>query len=150
MDNVENVIYDSSVDEDGIFFADERVNLNKVLSNPIFCIADLGLWNGRHSGYKVLSRNLADILTCMEEGDLKFYFDGKDVKCDQCHHDGTNYITFREMREDKSVEDFIRICLAGNPTDEQIEEYTTSLGKYVCEIYGFSAVSEEGKVAKAA
>lgn len=139
MDKIEHIIYDSRDvgEDDNYSFDDERVNLDKELSHPIVCIADLGLWDGRHSGYKVLSGNLSAILSSMTEGERKFYYDGKDVKCDQFHHDGTNYITFREMREGKDVDEFADICFEGKPTEEQIEEYTTSLGKYVCEIYGW-------------
>ena len=139
MDKIEHIIYDSRDvgENDDYSLADERENLDKELDNPVFCIADLGLWDGRHSGYKVLSCNLADILSAMTEGELKFYYDGKDVKCDQFHHDGTNYITFREMREGKDENEFAAICFNGYPTEEQIEEYTTSLGEYVRDIYGW-------------
>lgn len=34
---------------------DERANLNIQLSQPILVIADLGLWNGRRSGYREIS-----------------------------------------------------------------------------------------------
>lgn len=36
----------------GDYLDDERVNLNIQLSSPILVIVDLGLWNGRRSGYK--------------------------------------------------------------------------------------------------
>ena len=42
---------------------DERENLNIQLNDDILVIANLGLWNGRHSGYKVLSSgNIKDCL----------------------------------------------------------------------------------------
>ena len=34
------------------YLDDERANLSIQLSQPILVIADLGLWNGRRSGYK--------------------------------------------------------------------------------------------------
>ena len=37
------------------YLDDERVNLNIQLSMPILIIADLGLWTGRHMGYKEIS-----------------------------------------------------------------------------------------------
>ena len=132
----EHIIWDSR-DCDEFSFDDESENLNKELDNSIVVIADLGLWDGRHSGYKVLKRNLNAILTCASEGELKFYFDGKDVRCDQYHHDGVNHLLFREMKSDKDVDDFTDICYEETPTDEQIDEYTTSLGKYVKAVYGW-------------
>ena len=45
------------------YLDDERMNLNIQLSEPILLIADLGLWNGRHSGYTVIeSGNISDCL----------------------------------------------------------------------------------------
>lgn len=45
----------------GDYLDDERVNLNIQLSQPILILADLGLWNGRHSAYKELkSGNIKD------------------------------------------------------------------------------------------
>ena len=34
------------------YLDDERANLNIQLGQPILIIADLGLWTGRHIGYK--------------------------------------------------------------------------------------------------
>lgn len=36
------------------YLDDERMNLNITLGMPILIIADLGLWDGRHSGYRRL------------------------------------------------------------------------------------------------
>ena len=37
------------------YLDDERVNLNIQLDQPILVIADLGLWNGRRTGYQEIS-----------------------------------------------------------------------------------------------
>jgi parallel beta-helix repeat protein len=44
------------------YFDDEEINLNLELGRHILVIADLGLWNGRHSGYKEIGTNLRDCL----------------------------------------------------------------------------------------
>ena len=45
------------------YLDDERTNLNIQLNQPIIVIADLGLWNGRRSGYKEIeSGNIRDCL----------------------------------------------------------------------------------------
>ena len=42
---------------------DERANLNIQLDQPILIIGDLGLWTGRHIGYKEIeSGNIRDCL----------------------------------------------------------------------------------------
>lgn len=45
------------------YLTDERANLNIQLSQPIIVIGDIGRWNGRVSGYKVIeSGNIKDCL----------------------------------------------------------------------------------------
>ena len=36
------------------YLDDERINLNIQLNEPIIVIADLGLWDGRHQGFKMI------------------------------------------------------------------------------------------------
>lgn len=46
------------------YLDDERVNLNIQLDQPILVIADLGLWNGRRTGYQEISSgNIRDAFT---------------------------------------------------------------------------------------
>ena len=50
-------------EENGHYLEDERLNLDIQLSQPILVVADLGLWNGRRSGYKEIpSGNIRDCL----------------------------------------------------------------------------------------
>ena len=54
------------------YLEDERVNLNIQLPQPIICIADLGRWNGRFSGYKeIASGNIRDGTTESQRDALK-------------------------------------------------------------------------------
>ena len=39
-------------------FDDERANLNIPLDGRVIAIADLGLWNGRKQGYRILKENV--------------------------------------------------------------------------------------------
>ena len=73
----------------GEYLSDERINLNIQLSRPIILIADLGLWNGRFSGYKMIdSGNIRDCLYA--QGDYStWYLDNLgDLRCEDIHHDG--------------------------------------------------------------
>lgn len=48
------------------YLDDERVNLNIQLDQPILVIADLGLWNGRRTGYQEISSgNIRDTVLPM-------------------------------------------------------------------------------------
>lgn len=99
----EHIIYDSDnceYDDYGYCsdFDDEVGNLHKELDNRIIVIADLGLWNGRHSGYKVIGSNLNDIMYQSTDGNYKVWFDGHNIKAKDSHHDGYNYYEFREIK----------------------------------------------------
>ena len=52
------------------YLDDEKANLDIELPNPIICIADLGRWNGRCMGYKMIeSGNIAD---CLWDGECDY------------------------------------------------------------------------------
>lgn len=59
----ENELIEKMYEINADYLDDERVNLNRQLSQPILIIGDLGLWNGRANGYKMIdSGNLKDCL----------------------------------------------------------------------------------------
>ena len=59
----EEAAYEFAYDLNRRYLADERGNLNIQLSHPILILADLGLWDGRRQGYKMIdSGNIKDIL----------------------------------------------------------------------------------------
>ena len=60
--NDEDAIYEWMNKTNDMYFDDEYANLNKELDGRILVIADLGLWNGRKQGYKILGKNIHDIL----------------------------------------------------------------------------------------
>lgn len=51
-DYTDDELYREMVETNSYYLEDERVNLNVEVGEPILVIADLGLWNGRHQGYK--------------------------------------------------------------------------------------------------
>ena len=56
-------LYDIMVKSNAEILYDERANLNIQLSQPIIVIGDLGRWNGRVAGYKMIdSGNIKDCL----------------------------------------------------------------------------------------
>ena len=88
-----------------VSFDDSRINLSKQLNGRILCIADMGLWNGRRTGYKILGNNLNEFLTCGIGCDEKeIYCDGFNVYATGYHHDGRNHVEFREIREDRNID----------------------------------------------
>ena len=134
-ENVTQELYDH-ID---MYFQDELSNLNKTLDSRILAIANMGLWNGRRSGYKILGNNLNEILTCgIGCDDKEIYCDGFNVLAEGYHHDGTNYVEFRELKEDTNYEELLNKLYDNQPvTRAEIRKYTKSLLPYVKQIYGF-------------
>ena len=119
----------------------ERANLSVVLPNPIICIADIGLWNGRCMGYKLLeSGNIADCLWDPECDYCEWYVDRYNDLCfSGVHHDGTNHYLYRELRDlsDKQMENFLEKLRAGRLTRCDINRYTTNIGSHIQRVYGW-------------
>ena len=121
-----------------IFAQDEYSNLSKECGQ-IIAIADLGLWDGRHSAYQLSKKgNLNAIFDMIHGDDYEIFVEGNDVKAIVYHHDGVNYITFREVREGRNIQ---RICdMLYNQeevSNRLISAYTKPLGKLVASIYGW-------------
>ncbi len=83
-------------ERNGEYLCDERVNLSIQLDQPIIIIADLGLWDGRHRGYKEIeSGNIADCLYSDMDYNTWYVDKHGDLRCDAVHHDGTNHYLYR-------------------------------------------------------
>ena len=123
------------------YLDDERMNLNIQLSQPILVIADLGLWTGRHSGYKeILSGNIRDCL--YSENDYTTWYVDKDgdFRCDDVHHDGTNHYLYRVFKDSATVEqreDLLDKIYRGIATQIDIDRVTRRLGDEIGKVYGW-------------
>lgn len=116
---------------------DERMNLNIVTDGRILAIADLGLWNGRRQGYKVLGCNVNNIFNISEDYN-EYYSDGHNIRATCIHHDGTNFIEYRVIREDKNITNLLNNIFYGKEiTRKQLNYYTKSLAPYVHKVYGW-------------
>lgn len=116
---------------------DERSNLNKKIDGRILILGDIGRWNGRTNGYRVLDNNIASIL----ETDCdfcKWYSDGYNIRFKGHHHDGTNYYEYRVIREDRNIENLLNDIYDGKEISrKKLNYYTKSLHPYVAEVYGW-------------
>ena len=134
----EDAIYNFMIDTNTDYLDDERINLNKRIDGRILVIADLGLWDGRHQGYRIINdHNLnAFLKTSCDE----FYGDGKDIQGTEIHHDGTNHYTFRMIREDheQSLYKLLDAIYNGKTISAQkLNYYTKSLYDEVANVYGW-------------
>ena len=139
----EYAIYQYMVETNSMYLDDERMTLDIEVSQPIIAIADLGLWNGRFSGYKELnSCNLKDCLNGLDSCEYhEWYVDEYgDLRCIAAHHDGTNYILYRAYRDDVSeeqIDEFLSKIYDGHATEDDINAITRKLGDEVAKIYGW-------------
>lgn len=145
----DETILDSEVaqracDDNALWLDDERTNLDIPLNGEVIAIAKLGLWDGSRIGYQRLGFNVNGILRPHRDGHDVFYGDAEneEVLCDNPHHDGTNRIRFREMKEGADVEEFLGLIYNQKVTEEDIQEYTRSLYPYVAKEYGWPLKEE--------
>lgn len=133
-ENITEEIY-NNID---LWFQDETMNLSKQLEGRILAIANVGRWDGRRSGCKILGDNLNEVLTSTIDCDEKeVYCDQYNVYAHGYHHDGSNTVEFREIREDKNIENLIDKIYSDMPvTRREINYYTRSLRPYIKQVYG--------------
>ena len=124
------------------YLDDERANLNIPVPGGILVIGDLGLWYGRRMGYK--ERTLYNIRDCLSDacGDIvTWYVDEKgDLLCEDCHHDGTNYYTYRAWKKgvgEKAQTTLKNKLYFGTATRQDITRVTRRLGDDIAHVYGW-------------
>lgn len=136
-DELISLMYETNSD----YLSDERINLNVQLPREIIIIADIGRWNGRFSGYKVIdSGNIKDCL--YSECDMSEWFvDEKgDFRCDAYHHDGTNhylYRTFKEIATDEQIDRLKNKIYNRTASRADITRVTDRLGDEIGKVYGW-------------
>ena len=124
------------------YLDDERCNLNIKCRTDIIVFGDIGRWNGRVSGYRLIkSGNIADCL--YTDCDMvEWYVDENGEFCStQIHHDGTNYLYYRKFKNNLSSdekEDFLDRFYEGKTTQEDIDHVTDKLGKMIAKVYGWN------------
>lgn len=134
----EDAIYEYMVDTNNQYLDDERMNLNQYVDGRILVVADLGLWNGRRQGYKILNGNIKNILSDADAEYIEWYGDGYNIMATSHHHDGTNYYEYRIVREDRNIDNLLNAIYNGEKiTRNKLNYYTKSLYPYVAKIYGW-------------
>ena len=128
-------------EENGHYLEDERLNLDIQLSQPILVVADLGLWNGRRTGYKEIpSGNIRDCLYS-DTDRTEWYVDKNgDLRADAIHHDGTNHYLYRVFKRgvsDAQIENLQNKIYCRRATRTDITRVTQRLGDSIAAVYGF-------------
>ena len=120
---------------------DEKNNLDKECGQLI-AIADLGFWDGRVSGYRLLGNSIASIFDVGRSNDYydeEYYCKDGDCRADLYHHDNTHHILFREIRPGKDISRLCEMLYNGEEVDTKtLNRYTRSIGSDIAKIYGWS------------
>ena len=138
----ENDIYQEMVDTNNSYLDDERVNLNIQEEQPIIVIADLGRWNGRFQGYKMIeSGNIKDCL--YSDTDYTEWYVDKlgDLRADAIHHDGMNHYLYRAFKDTatpEQIENLQNKIYSGKAIRSDITRVTKRLGDDIAKVYGFN------------
>lgn len=114
-------------DNINISLEDTRMQLSEldVRYDKIFVAANLGLWNGRTGGYKIIDTDEILYSDCdyatwyVEDGDLKF---------DGAHHDGNNHYVYYGIKDIYEFEDDVDEY---GLTDKVIAKHLVSIGDEV-------------------
>ena len=136
-DELYTIMYKSNAEN----LYDERENLNIQLPREIIVIGDLGLWNGRAHGYKMIeSGNIKDCL--QSDCDMNEWYVDKlgDLRCTAIHHDGINYYlyrTFKDNATDSQIERLQEKLYDGTATRQDITRITRRLGDDIGKVYGW-------------
>ncbi len=146
-DASEDALADLMYEINNDYLDDERCNLNVQLSEPIIVIADLGRWNGRFQGYKMLnSGNISDCL-CSDTDYTEWYVDKDgEFKADAIHHDGQNHYLYRVFNDgttDEQIEDLQDKIYSGTVTKADIDRVTRPIGTDIAKAYGFDLPKEK-------
>lgn len=140
-DASESELYQLMDEHNSGYLDDERCNLNIQMSMPIIIIGDLGLWNGRRTGYKdIPSGNIRDCL--YSDTDYTTWYVDRlgDLRCDAVHHDGTNHYLYRAFKPGVSEAQMERLrekIYDGSVTRADITRVTQRLGDAIGKVYGW-------------
>ena len=134
-------------DEASRWLCDETANLNVPLDHPILVVADLGLWDGHHQGYRVLGSNVSCIFRIMQGAVVTYYADAYNVYADDAHHDGENHYMFRVLRGDADAcMPLLNAIYSGEPVSKAtMNRYSRSLLPYVADVYGWPVAGRKKK-----
>lgn len=136
-DEYEKLMYEVNAE----YFYDEKANLNIQVGGDILVIANLGLWNGRHGSYRIISNaTLADCLDYRYDSAEWYVTQNGEFMSRQIHHDGTNYYTYRKWNNgisDEYKEQIFERIYDGIATKSEIDRATNKLGFDVAKVYGW-------------
>lgn len=133
-------LYDECYFLNNLWFDDERENLSSVDdSGELIAIGNLGRWNGRVSGYKII-KDLPDVLYSSCDYERVYVDSNGDLRKEESHHDGNNSILYRYLKESLTEEqrdNFLDKIYNGECTQKDITRYTRRAGVGIAKVFGW-------------
>lgn len=145
-------IYEECRVMDETWFEDEKSELKRVSEGEVLAIADLGGWNGRCTGYKELG-SLEEVLCSSCDYERVYVDSNGDLRKDESHHDGDNFILYRYWKEgltERQKENFLAKIYHGKCTRKDITRYTRKAGVGIADAFGWTVRGGENKYRKMA
>ncbi len=140
----EGQLYERMTELNNSYLENEQAKLGGiVLTEPILVIGDLGLWNGRRTGYKLISSG--KLSHCLRFGRScesgRWYVDGcGDFRGEFHHHDGTNRHLYRGVKDANSaaLRRLLNQIADQKPINPGLLSRTTyRLGDLIGDVYGW-------------
>ena len=129
------------------WFDDEKAELKRVSEGEVLAIADLGGWNRRCPGYKKLE-SLEEVLYSSCDYERLYVDSNGDLRKDESHHDGNNFILYRYWKEgltEQQKENFLNKIYRGKCTRKDITRYTRKAGVGIADVFGWTVRGGENK-----
>ena len=140
-------IYEECRFMDETWFEDEKSELKHVSEGEVLAIADLCGWNGRCPGYKELE-SLEEVLYSSCDYERVYVDSNGDLRKDESHHDGDNFILYRYWKEgltERQKENFLVKIYHGKCTRKDITRYTRKAGVGIADAFGWTVRGGENK-----
>lgn len=142
----------------------QRIQLTQYYTSYIYAFADIGLWDGRRRGHKLMGKEFVEIMSFQSCEYLHVWYDERDgeIYSSTHHHDGTHEIFYREF-EIKEIEEgdeyyeyadsqgnvdtsnFEAILYDAKTKEEwmkAINRFTKPVGHYVAKHYGWKEATD--------
>lgn len=148
----EEKIYNECYFMEETWLNDEKWELKNVSEGEVIAIADIGRWNGRCGGYKILKSLEETIYTSCDYEELYVDSNG-DLRKSESHHDGSNSILYRYWKEgltENQKENFLSKIYNGRITQRDITRYTRKAGLGIANSFGWTVRGGENKYKKVA
>lgn len=121
----------------GDYLDDERRNLDIRVGTPILILADIGRWDGRHTGYREIESGcIKDCLYSQLDG-VAWYVDTQgDLRMDGYHHDGHQLLPLPQVpagRQRGGQGELQRKDSRPHPDQTDIDRVTERAGRRHCQ-----------------